>query len=238
MNYKQTYIIEPKKFQPVCYFDSKETSFPIQINFFVNDMIELENKKQNKEKLTICQKIKNLLNSTNEEDFTIIPNFINYYTRVISHTFNPTTNENYQLNNYTVYYYYFMLYKYNIKTQLKCIVVETINNHLNRVLFTPNENSNQYFWYKYYNTTNSVIIHNSYQRHNCYPISGKIYRCFGFKNDTCDSKIFKKFSLSKLTDNSINSKLFDPFRELLTGNLNDYPIYNEELIQYNHLMKF
>lgn len=270
MNYRQSYIIEPKKFQPICYFDTKQTIFPIQINFFVSDLIEFEKEKENKNKnnnsnQSFFQSIKNFFK---KEQFyiepTIIPNFINYHTRVISHTFNPTTNENYQLNNYTVYYYYFMLYinedthckfknicniksseetcVYNtsnkFKTKLKCIVVETINNHLNRVLFTPNENSNQYFWYKYYNTSNSVITHTSRNSYNIYPITGKIYRCFGFKNDECDSKIFRKFSLSKLTDTAINSKLFDPFRELLTGNLNNYPIYNDELVKYNHLMKF
>jgi len=248
MNY---IALDPKKFEPIFYFDSREKEFPIQINFFVCDMLDYENKmKENEDSnknVNIFHKIINYFKTPLPIfEPTIIPNFINYHTRIISHTFNPTTNDNYQHNNYTIYYYYFMLYiqqQYNKScidnnnnilknVKLKCVVVETINNYLNRVLFTPNENTNQYFWYKYYNTTNSVVIHNSILSHNIYPISGLIYHRFGFKNDYCNSKIFKKFSLSKLSDISLQSKLFEPFRELLTGDLNNYPMCNDEMIKY------
>jgi len=259
MTYKHYYDIIPKKLEPVLYFDSSENEYPIQINQYVDDILDYQEQVEFEKEYNINNSFfKRLFYQSNciKLEPTIIPNFVNYYTRITNFTSDPLTdNEDVSdIKNYIVYYYYFLLYvkdkkgcipiyrnlnyklnKSNDNIKLKCVVVETINNNLNRVLFTPNENSSQYFWYKYYNITNSIILHNSIKSHNIYPISGKIYRNFGLNNDNCNSKIFKKCSMCKLNDISLKSELFDPFRELLTSNLNHYPIYTDQMVKYNFM---
>lgn len=218
-------LINPKKYLPIFYFDSKETNFPIQSNFYIQDMYDC--KYQNNE---------------NKNSPTIVPNFINYTTRIKQNkSIRSTLN-----NEYIIYYYYFCFYenKSNCCFQfndsdiyIKCIVVETKNDELNRILI-PDKDT--YYWLnntdtKLISVRDRCLLYNSYKTHNVYPIKDRIWRFFGLNNDNCDGYIVKMFSLSKCNDETLNTKYYKPFSNLLTEDLSRYPEISINKCKYRNL---
>jgi len=237
-----SYQFFPKKYLPIYYFDSKETNFPIQSNYYLIDIYSN--------------------NYQNINEPVIVPNFINYTIRVIHNkplnSFSKYPNISiYSNNDIWIYYYYYSFYVidknccypnindyiyddvYPKNIDVKCIVVETKNDELNRILLPYN---NTYYWLNTIDTkriavNNKCIIYNSYQTHNIYPIKDRVWRTMGINNDICDGSIVKMFSVSKCNDISLESKYYKQFSNLINEDLNIYPEYHLDDIKYRNLFK-
>lgn len=243
-NNNPSFEVYPKKFCPHFYFDSREDNYPINFGLLLNDIESV--------------------NNSYENNITLVPNFVNYYTRIVKTNYSTFDHKNNLLMVYqVVWYYYFLIYvdKHKIKNrikpiqletsdiQIKLIVLEVINNQINRIFFNHNtypnskdkymywinkEDTQQLFKYNYNYNHEDIKIYNSYKSHNPYPYIGRFWRFFGLKNDKTDGKNVKKCSVSKLRDDILISKYFEPFRNLLTEDLNKYPEISINRMKFQH----
>jgi hypothetical protein len=263
LNNNESFEVYPKKFCPHFYFDSRDNNYPINFSLLLSDI--------------------EAINNNLETNLTIVPNFINYYTRIVRTNYSTFDRKNDLLVVYrVVWYYYFLIYvdEHKIKNrikpiqleisdiQIKLIVLEVINDQINRIFFNhnyyPNSNEKYMYWMNKEDTQKLLLsegpcgfnkqqssllnckeksiptinLYNSYKSHNSYPYKGRFWRFFGLFNDKTDGKKLKKCSVSKLRDEILISKYFEPFRNLLTEDLNKYPEISIDQIKYYNLFRF
>ena len=158
--------------------------------------------------------------------------------------------------NSSKYLYYYMVYTQDGGKQILCynigghlldiegIIVEVDEyDNMTGLCYQPH-GAKEHFWIKDPKDLRKICINNnarvymSKSKHASYPISGTIYRIYGFGNDTCNPKElpYKVIQMSNYLQKTLNYGEMTGFPNRLTQNLTNIPIVRLKKIRYRSLL--